>query len=504
MKKKILAIQTAFSAVLLFFISESSPFFYINNWVDAQAYFTVGKSVWHGLWPYKDLFEQKGPLLYWLHTLASGISYQNFFGVYLLEILAMTATLYLAQRILALYSSEKWALIFSWLLPLALVQMPYFREGDSAEEFTFPLVMGLLWLIFKWEKTKELPTNKQLFIQGILLSCAFWIKYTLLGPWIGFFLVFGIYLIFKKAWQDLFRAIGITLLSIVVTSLIIVSPLMLSHSFTAMINVYFKFNLTSYSTIPGLNHYLFPWIALGNVFSNQLIFTFFGILGFIFFFGIIKKFPYWPAKMALLMAFLMTVFLTYYGGHAYDYYHLALRPFAIIGLVVMSTLVSSVKVKTLFVWVSLIIASCLIGFVNQNWRYNRFNENNPEASIGPNIDRRPAQIIFGEYLKRRPKATLLNYATLDLGVYLTSDKIPMTRYFENQNVSHEVYPANMDTQERIIRNESVDYIVTRSTNGLSTNYPFLYPLLAQHYRVVMYHFQQNQDINYVYWLLKKK
>ena len=40
----------------------------MNNWVDENAFFTVGKAWGHGLIPYRDMFEQKGPVLFLIFT----------------------------------------------------------------------------------------------------------------------------------------------------------------------------------------------------------------------------------------------------------------------------------------------------------------------------------------------------------------------------------------------------------------------------------------------------
>ena len=55
---------------------------------------TVGKGMMHGLVPYRDLLEQKGPVLYFVYGLAALVSPHSFFSVYLLELIADTIALY--------------------------------------------------------------------------------------------------------------------------------------------------------------------------------------------------------------------------------------------------------------------------------------------------------------------------------------------------------------------------------------------------------------------------
>ena len=57
--------------LLSFFVllgtSKNSFLYAFNDWVDANAFFTVGKSIMNGVVPYRDLFEQKGIFLYFIY-----------------------------------------------------------------------------------------------------------------------------------------------------------------------------------------------------------------------------------------------------------------------------------------------------------------------------------------------------------------------------------------------------------------------------------------------------
>ena len=57
--------------------SLSSPLYAFNTWVDANCFMTVGKSMLYGLVPYRDLYEQKGPLLYALYALCYLVSHRS-------------------------------------------------------------------------------------------------------------------------------------------------------------------------------------------------------------------------------------------------------------------------------------------------------------------------------------------------------------------------------------------------------------------------------------------
>ena len=63
-KYKIPIIIFIFSFLLMFFCTRSSPLYRFNGWCDINAYYTMGKGLFNGKIIYKELFDHKGPLLY--------------------------------------------------------------------------------------------------------------------------------------------------------------------------------------------------------------------------------------------------------------------------------------------------------------------------------------------------------------------------------------------------------------------------------------------------------
>ena len=88
----------ALSAVLLALCSKSSPLYAFNDWMDANIFFTMGRSMLGGRVLYRDVFDHKGPVLYLLYGLAGLAGGTDFRGVLMLEIIAMTSFLYTGLR----------------------------------------------------------------------------------------------------------------------------------------------------------------------------------------------------------------------------------------------------------------------------------------------------------------------------------------------------------------------------------------------------------------------
>ena len=139
-------LAAAMAALMLLFTSQCSPLYPINVWGDANCLLTVGRVMKRGGVLYRDIYEQKGPLLYLIHALAACISDTSFWGVYVLEIPALTAALYAAYRLLRLRTGAGFALGAAAVWGALTVTGGAFMRGDSAEEFCLPLLTAALAL----------------------------------------------------------------------------------------------------------------------------------------------------------------------------------------------------------------------------------------------------------------------------------------------------------------------------------------------------------------------
>ena len=137
------------SLIFLAVCSKSSFLYPINDWEDANIFFTVGKSIVQGKVLYRDVFDHKGPLLYFLHSLAYLVSRDSFLGMYGIEVFAFTAYLLAVYRTLRLYVKKNILLVLP-LLAAAILSSKSFCHGDSAEELCLPLVAWSLYATLRY------------------------------------------------------------------------------------------------------------------------------------------------------------------------------------------------------------------------------------------------------------------------------------------------------------------------------------------------------------------
>ena len=201
-----IALVTAF--VMMAICSRTSFLYPFMDGVDQNCFMTVGKGMMNGLVPYRDLFEQKGPLLYFLHGLAWLISKDTWIGVYILESLFLGVFLWYYWKIWNLYGERRWSMAWMPLLALLVTVTSSFASGDNVEEYCIALMAVSMYDYLKY--LRDYPANgghmerRTLLINGTLAGCVLWMKYIMLGFWFAWMATVFFCLILQKKWKEAF------------------------------------------------------------------------------------------------------------------------------------------------------------------------------------------------------------------------------------------------------------------------------------------------------------
>ena len=186
------------SFAVLTVCSKNSFLYPMNDWVDVNCFFTVGRGITHGLVPYRDLYDQKGPLLYFVYALAALISGHSFLDVFVIEVLLFALFLYIGGRMAELLTDKRYSF---WLtvsgLAISIPLTPAFSHGGSAEEFFLPVFAGSLYIVLKAMRERRPLTRWQSVLLGVLAAAALWAFVWLAallppGGWRRFLLFWGI------------------------------------------------------------------------------------------------------------------------------------------------------------------------------------------------------------------------------------------------------------------------------------------------------------------------
>ncbi len=448
-KIKVLSFCFLVSFCILLFTSKCSFFYPFNDWVDANAFFTVGKSMFHGVVPYRDLFEQKGPFLYFIYGIGYLISHKSFLGVFLLEVLFWTVHLYFVYKILLFFIKEKNAYILLPIYTVTLCTREAFVHGGGAEEFCLPFFSMTLYFFLAHFKEKEI-CYKHLFLSGMCAGIVLMIKYTLLGFWFGFMAMLFFSLLKEKKVKKAFLSCGVFLSGMFIIIGICFFYLGIHHAIGDFFKVYFVINMTAYSEeVSSLFVRLLKvYKGFYSVCKNS------GFIERIFIVGMplfllkldMKRF----GKLSLFVVYLFSILGVFFGLKFYRYYLFPMFVFILISYIVVASFLEKMgflKRNFYFIFFSFVFS---VGgaYLGANYREMLFTQRKDFF-----------QFQFADIILQRENPTLVNIGYLDCGVYTTTGIIPSTYFFERQNIDYAHFKDNIDSFQKYIEDKETLFIV---------------------------------------------
>ncbi len=488
-----------FAVFLILMLASRSSFLYVfNNWDDANSYLSVGKSIFHGKMPYRDVFDQKGMYLYFFYGLAYLVSHTTFAGVFLLEIVLGVLDVAGFYRILRLYTEEMLSVIMAPLVYVCAVSSRSFWWGGAAEEICLPFYVWGLYLIadyFRNQYRDRVMPAKTLLIGGILAGIIANIKFNGLGFYFAWMAVVWLAFLVHKDIKGSFRACLVFLFGMFLPFV----PWLIYFGVQGglydwywgyvFVNVFLYSDLQSegpglYERFYGLAKTLY-WLIHDN-------FQYFGFVIPGLFFTLLEK---GRTVLERLYAPLLFGFLylgIFIGGRFLPYYALPLSIFAVYGFALAGRLVTavlkdrpiSVKAGTA---AGLLCIACSLLFLYRTSMNIPFMQETKEHYF---------MFRFRDEVLEKEGPTLLNVGCLDAGLYTLTDVVPTCRWFQTQTLEVEDKANDpFSEQERYVREGLTDFVIARD------NYP---PCIYEQYDLIDQQDYSFSDYDFIYYLFRKK
>lgn len=531
---QVFGLFTIVGAFIMTFCSYTSPAYYFDVSPDNNAFFTVGKAMMHGIVPYKDIFEQKGPYVYFLHGLAYLVNHRGFTLIFIYEIATLVAAMYLVYRLAKLVGDRELpALLTGLLSPVLFLVHPFYDYGDTVEFFTLPFLLSLIYLIVLLDRRQMRVSPWWYFAQGALVGVVFLSKYTLLGAWIVFYLVLVGYRIVKKQWRALGQLIGWSAAGFLVATVPWLIYFLVTKSLGAFINVYILFNTKVYltSSVAFFANLIQSMTLVSQFYLSNVLFFVLGVVGTLVVTFLPGVFRSNFTRGLYLLATLGSDMFALYGyqaGAVYQYYELIyfagfVLPFVIFCQWLFSRLTLPNGDDSFAILATLVISWFLVLGVNNNVTNSRvFPNNSSITEENTSRPQQPAQVAFGNYMRQSGQPlTLLNYGSIDMGFYTASGAVPSAYYFQNYNISQSAAPQILRSQVAQIRQRKVEWVVLntpagktvrqwqggggRITSGnLNPGTSKLAKTLYRNYAAVGRHTQVFEGVSVTYWLFERK
>ncbi|MBS3203735.1 hypothetical protein J0J80_01525 [Turicibacter bilis] len=411
----------------------------------------IGKGILNGKVPYVDLFDHKGPILFFIEAFAQSII-PGRWGIFIFQIVNLFCCLLMIHKISMLFISSKKSVI-STLAALGLLGLTL-RNGNISEEYSLILLLIPIHLSLKY----VLDNSKQhswinAFIYGCCATTLFLIKMNAIIP-IGFIILFILVdLIVKKEYKNIFiNAIGF----IGGFSIIILPVCIYFIGHEALYEMVYGTLLFNLKYMSKSTNSELPFIKL----MAQQLMTLFPVIIPSF----ISVLIYNRNRNYKLISFIIILTLSFYftinTGHRYIYYHvLNIIPFSL-GVTLFLKYLENQSTIFIELVISLIfgLSFALYAVIGRDVftkikseYYSTYNQSAQQLA---------------EYIPENEKNSVLGYNTSSKW-FLATDIFPCTRFYTNQDWWGIFDSIVFDEINSVLLNEVPKWIITNNLDGIS-------------------------------------
>lgn len=309
----ICGLTAAFAALFLAFCPLNT-FAYENN---SSVFTYIGRQMHEGMVPYKDLFDHKGIVMYFIQWLGLAIGFGSTIGIWLIEIVHILFFAVFSLKSVKLITKNTIAQYLSVFLMCGFFAAFIFQRGNLVEEYALPWIAYALYVFMKYFITKEYKIYN-IVILGAAFGTVLLLRCNMIGVWASLMPLVLLYMIKEKDWKSM----GICTAGFVSGILIIFLPVLiyfiLTESLGDMFECYIKFNFaytssrgTLISAIKAIAHSYIVWMCV--------LFFLFTVIPFK------KQKIYWLNLFALAVSMIFT----YMSGRTYAHYLMADAPMII-------------------------------------------------------------------------------------------------------------------------------------------------------------------------------
>ena len=151
---------------------------------------------------YKEVWENKGPLLYFIYYI--GLFINERYGIYILELLSIfISVLYAYKTIKVITNNDIYSLL--GIIYTFSIWVLCFEVGTFSESFALPIIfVGIYLFTIKILKDKKIK-NIEIIFWGILTALIATLRLNMLATFLAFFIVIGINLLIKRDFKEIFR-----------------------------------------------------------------------------------------------------------------------------------------------------------------------------------------------------------------------------------------------------------------------------------------------------------
>ena len=459
------------SIVLVTLFSTCSPLYPINPWDDANVFMTIGKSMLRGKVLYRDLFDQKGPVLFFLHELAAAISFTSFFGIYIFEVLGMWCFAWFGLRTMRLFSDSQLNVPLLCLIMLLTVTSDAYFYGDSVEEFCLPHTTYALFLMLRFVKKHEIPQWYQSLLLGLGAGAIFWMKFNIMFLFYGGSLLALACIAYREGQlRRLWPVMGWAALGIGYVSTFVVAYFYAHDAWNVLVDTYFYTNLFRYTGSSSNGEPNVWWFILVKI-----------AIMIVLMLPVLLAKVRWNVK-ALVLGSYGALLLSFTFLTVQFYYFLLLYTYGPLLIFFFRRRKPDKRTYGFMLAVTVVA-------VGLNW--------NIVTLAGGTFSHLTLDITEIVNQNQTADSEVMNFASYDSGIYLKTDHLPPGKHFFINNIEDE---ETCEEQLRLANSGKVKYLV-REFVPVKTSHDYYDMPIPNSYRLV---YEGEENFRYRFYTLPHK
>lgn len=159
---------------LLLYSFTTSPLF-LNDGMDSAVFKTMGLAILKGKIPYMDIFDHKGPILYFINAIGQWFIHGRL-GIFVLQVLGLSVALVYLNKMAKLFVNN--VLSFLSVLVVLIIYGCVIQEGNQCEEWMmYFFTIALYYVFYYCVKLKNKPHPlKYSILYGLCFGTTFFIR----------------------------------------------------------------------------------------------------------------------------------------------------------------------------------------------------------------------------------------------------------------------------------------------------------------------------------------
>jgi 4-amino-4-deoxy-L-arabinose transferase-like glycosyltransferase len=214
---------------------------------DSGVFLYIGSAILRGEVPYRDVWDHKGPLIYFIDALGLQLGGGSQWGVHLLEWVSLSVATLAGYGTMRRMFGKFPALCASALWIFSLVVL--LQGGNFTEEYALPLQFGALRLFARGGEDDTLFLRW--FGIGFTGSLVFLLRQNLIGVWVSLILYIVIEFVTQHKWLVLWKRLLALMLGAFLPVALAVLYLGLQNALPDFWSQYFLYNLAYSGTTMG-------------------------------------------------------------------------------------------------------------------------------------------------------------------------------------------------------------------------------------------------------------